>query len=207
EVLRAALRWWHKHHGPLDRLPTLVMPSKSDGRDRWLTRSEAARLLWAARRTEHLKRFMLLGLYTGSRAGVIFALQWSWIDLEHGIMRRRARGRSESATKRTPRVRLGPKILGFLRRWKQQSGGLPYVVHWQGRPVRELRDSWPTARALAGLGDDVTPHVLRHTRATWLMQEGVDLWQAAGHLGMTPAVLQKTYGHHHPDFQKDAAAV
>ena len=52
----------------------------------------------------------------------------------------------------------------------------------------------------AGLGDDVTPHVLRHTAATWLMQAGTDMWEAAGYLGMTVEMLSRRYyGHHHPD--------
>jgi hypothetical protein len=37
------------------------------------------------------------------------------------------------------------------------------------------------------------------------MQNGADLWQTAGLLGMTPEMLQGRYGHHHPDFQRDAA--
>ena len=51
----------------------------------------------------------------------------------------------------------------------------------------------------AGLGHDVTPHVLRHTAATWLMQAGTDVWEAAGYLGMTVEMLSQRYGHHHPD--------
>jgi integrase len=58
-------------------VPTVWKPPRSAPRDRWLTRSEAARFLWAARRTEHLKRFIMLGLYTGSRSGVIRNLEWS----------------------------------------------------------------------------------------------------------------------------------
>ncbi|WP_334538387.1 hypothetical protein [Bradyrhizobium sp. AZCC 2230] len=46
----------------------------------------------------------------------------------------------------------------------------------------------------------MTPHTLRHSAATWLMQRGVPTWEAAGFLGMSPEVLQDTYGHHHPDF-------
>ncbi len=37
------------------------------------------------------------------------------------------------------------------------------------------------------------------------MQAGVDMWEAAGSLGMTVETLQNTYGHHHSDFQKRAA--
>jgi integrase len=44
----------------------------------------------------------------------------------------------------------------------------------------------------------VTPHTLRHTAATWLMQAGTDLWVAAGYLGMTVETLERVYGHHHP---------
>jgi integrase len=65
--------------------------------------------------------------------------------------------------------------------------------------------SWRAARDAAGLDRSVTPHTLRHTRATVLMQKGIDVWQASGHLGMSVATLQSTYGHHHPDWQGDAA--
>ena len=32
------------------------------------------------------------------------------------------------------------------------------------------------------------------------MPPGVPIWEAAGFLGMSPEVLQDTYGHHHPDY-------
>jgi len=37
------------------------------------------------------------------------------------------------------------------------------------------------------------------------MQNGGELWDAAGFLGMTVQQLEQTYGHHHPDFQREAA--
>src|ERR1700738_2785694 len=62
-------------------------------------------------------------------------------------------------------------------------------------------DGHPSRR----LGEDVVRHSLRHTAATWQMQAGTDLWEAAGWLGMTVEQLEQNYGHHHPDFQEDAA--
>ena len=53
----------------------------------------------------------------------------------------------------------------------------------------------------------VTPHIMRHSRATWLMQRGIDMFEAAGHLGMSVETLNRVYGHHHPDYQKAAAEV
>jgi len=79
------------------------------------------------------------------------------------------------------------------------------VVHYHGEPIKKERRAWHTARARAGLGPEVTPHVMRHTAATWLMQRRCDLWEAAGFLGMTPEMLRDVYGHHHPDFQKEVA--
>jgi integrase len=206
EVLRAAVRYWCRERGGVP--PSIVLPPKPRPRDRWLTRSEAASLLLAARTTRHLSRFILLGLYTGSRSGNILRLQWPQIDLSSGVMARVASGEAQDAKKRAPVVRLGKRILSHLRRWKRlDAGTVSYLCHYEGRPVRKLRRSWAAAVKRAGLGPEVTPHVLRHTRATWLMQAGVDPWEAAGHLGMTVETLERTYGHHHPSFQERAAEV
>ena len=156
----------------------------------------------------HLARFILLGLYTGSRPSVIVSLQWDWIDLARGVMVRRAPGTPENKQKRTPPVRLGSRILAHLRRWKRMDGNrCAYVYHCDGQHTDTPRTCWKTAVKRAGLGPGVTPHVLRHTRATWLMQNGVDIWEAAGHLGMNPSILQTVYAKHHPDFQRRAAEV
>ena len=36
------------------------------------------------------------------------------------------------------------------------------------------------------------------------MQAGVDPWKAAGYLGMSVETLLRVYGHHHPDYMKNA---
>lgn len=175
----------------------------------------------------HAARFILLALYTGTRHGAVLGIQWmantksGWVDLDTGLMRRLGEGQVETK-KRQPKTRLGRRILSHLRRWKRiddasrdeaarKSGksvhSFLHVVTYKGGPVVKLRRSWDTACELAYLGDDVTPHVLRHTRATWMMQQGVDLWEAAGALGMSIKTLEQVYGHHHPDWQKRAAEV
>jgi integrase len=61
------------------------------------------------------------------------------------------------------------------------------------------------SRDSAKLDGKVTPHTLRHTAATWLTQRDVDMWQAAGFLGMSVKTLERNYGHHHPDYMQQAA--
>jgi integrase len=209
QTLRAAIAYWHRERGPLPSIPAIVMPPAEARRERWLTRQEVARLLWAARHTPHLARLILIGIYTGSRLDSMLSLRWDWIDFVSGVMLRRGPGTAESKQKRTPPVRLGRRILAHLRRWRRlDSPRCQYVVHYDGQHIaRRPGSSWRTAVRRAGLGADVTPHTLRHTRATWLMQKGIDVWEASGHLGMSPAILIKVYGKHSPDFQKQAAEV
>ena len=61
------------------------------------------------------------------------------------------------------------------------AAGTVSVVHYQGEHVTKLRSSW---KSVSGGAQD-GPHVLRHTAATWLMQARVDVFEAAGYLGMT----------------------
>lgn len=206
EVLRAALLYWHKHKEVLNRMPRIVLPEKNEPRERWLTREEAKRLRRAAMKHKHLYRFVVLGLRTGSRSGVLLNLRWDQVDLKAGILTRKAAGEVEAANKRKPPVRLGRSLVRLMRRWKAEDGKIPWVVHYDGRPVQKLRRSFGEACKLAGI-ENVSPHTLRHTRATWLMQAGIDPWEAAGSLGMSLRVLEKTYGKHHPDFQSRAAEV
>jgi integrase len=117
EVLRAAVNYWHKWYGPLPSVPAVILPPKSLPRERWLTRTEVRALLRAAKGTPHIYRFIILGVTTGSRSGAILGLRWDRIDLQRGIMYRRAFGQAEDERKRAPPVRLGRAALKLLRRW------------------------------------------------------------------------------------------
>jgi integrase len=214
ETLRAAVRYWHRERGPLAAMPSIVLPPRRPARSRWLTRSEAARLLQGAKE-RHLRRFILLGLYTGSRSAVILRLQWDQIDLTRGIMARTRQGEVAHDKKRAPDVRLGRRILAHLARWRHLDGGQGFLVRYDGNGyipnpigrIGSVKRAWATARIAAGLGPEVTPHILRHTRATWMMQAGVPIWEAAGALGMSTETLERVYGKHSPDWQKNAAEV
>lgn len=212
KTLKAAVKYWHLEYGPLDSLPLFWKPQLNQPKERWLTRSEAARLLWAARRYQHLRRFILLGLYTGSRPGVLLRLRWSQVDLHSGLMSRTPAGKAQDKRKRAPKVKLGRRIMAHLRRWKRLDGDEQVVCHFLDRwhpGAREVADphgAWDKIIEEAKL-PGVTRHTLRHTRATWMMQKGVPIWEAAGFLGMTVKTLERVYGHHSPDHQENAANI
>jgi integrase len=220
EDLRAAINH-HRREGLCSQVVEVVLPPERPARERWLTRSEAARLVLAAwryqeiqkgkatdrRSRQHVAKFILVALYTGTRASAVCgaALEPTvgrgWVDVERGVFYRRAANTSETK-KRQPPVPLPPGLLAHLRRWKRH--GQRFAVEWNRESVIDVGKAFSNTVADAGLGPDVTPHVLRHTAATWLMQAGVDMWEAAGFLGMTVEMLSQRSGHHHPTHMERA---
>jgi integrase len=236
EDLRAAIG----HHASENLHRAIVnvwLPPKGPHRDRWLTRSEAAHLLWACwrhrevqtrhrgadkgrklptdkRPLRHLARFILIGIYTGTRAGAIAtaspqrAMGRSFVDLDQGIFYRLAQGK-RATNKRQPPAPIPPRLLAHMRRWQRLGLAGSHFVEFNCKPIGSVKTAFSRAVQLAGLsseGSKVTPHTLRHTAATWLVQRGVPLWQAAGYLGMSTEILDRVYGHHSPDHLKGAAA-
>ena len=231
EDLRAAIGH-HAAEGYHREIVKVSLPEKGEPRDKWLTRSDAAKLIWicwryremqkkshrpmedvkvptAKRPLRHLARFILLGIYSGTRAGAIAAaspipaLGRSFVDLERGRYYRRKQS-SAITNKRQPTVPIPLRLLAHLRRWHRIDPEAKHFVEFNGKPVSSVKTAFKSAVRLAGLGPGISPHTLRHTAATWLMQKGADPWQAAGYLGMSLEVLLNTYGHHHPDYLSDA---
>jgi integrase len=98
-------------------------------------------------------------------------------------------------------------LLAHLRRWDRAGIAQEHFVEYNGKPVLSVKKAFRKVVKLAKIDTsegNVTPHTLRHTAATWLMQRGVPIWVAAGYLGMTAETLERNYGHHHPDHLSEA---
>lgn len=209
-TLAAAINYCAEE-GYLINPPKVHLPERPAAKDRWLERHEAARLLHAARRnpeSRHIARFILVGLYTGTRKTAILRLRFmphlsgGHIDLERGRMYRRSAAQTESKKKQPP-VSIPPRLLSHLRRWGRNQAR--FVIEHSGQGIGSIKTAWATAVREAGLeGTGVTPHTLRHTAITWAMQAGGDPHQCAGFFGIDQATLFKVYSHHHPDYQEDA---
>lgn len=206
-VLRAAINHVHRE-GRITRTIAVHLPDAPAARERWLTRSEVARLLKSALREPsvrlYLPLFIVTALYTGQRKSAVLGLRWSQVDLINGRIDFNAPG-ARRTNKRRSRIPVPAKLLGHLRRARARGTELGFVVNDEERHLKDIKKGFGAAARRAGLSAGVTPHILRHTCATWLMQEGVSIWEAAGFLGMTPETLQNVYGHHSADFMRRAA--
>lgn len=205
-VLRASINHAHAE-GRVTRTVVVHLPERPEPKERWLTKSEAARLLRAAMQSHkarlYLPLFIVIALHTGARKEAITSLRWPQIDLDAGLIDWNPVGRRRTKKQR-PRVRIPRKLLGHLRRARVRGSDTGFVIHDSGKPVRDPKRGFAAACERAGL-EGVSPHVLRHTRATWGMQAGAKTWELSGFLGMTEATLMNVYGHHHPDYQRHAA--
>jgi integrase len=218
EDLGAAIGYCQK----LDMLPpgwraNIVLPPKAAPRTRWLTHDEAARLIWAAWRyremqnykatdratRQHVARFILVGLYTGTRAGAICnaaltpAIGRGYVDLENGYFHRRGLGVAETK-KQQPPIRIPPRLLTHMRRWRRLRISNSAVIEFAGEPVKSVRKAFARAAADAGLVG-VSPHTLRHTAISWAVQAGVDIYRIADFFGLTVPLIERVYGHLAPD--------
>jgi integrase len=198
-VLRAALKW-AKRRGRLISVPDVELPPKPPGKDRYLTRSEAARLLWAARKEPksrlHLPLFILIALYTGARSEAILTLKWfEQVDFEHNIIDFNQPGRAKTKKGRAAQP-MPRRLRWFLEKAFARASG-PYVLNYHGEPIKRIKHSFASACKRAGLLD-VTPHTLRHTRGTWLRDDGVPLDQIGGWLGHSDPRTTEIYAHRHP---------
>lgn len=204
------------------------LPREDEPRDRWLTRHEAARLIAGAlgfktietdssgRVTKwrrdckpqfHVARFILIALLTGTRHEAVLKLRWGvnsvsgWVDLENGVLYRRGQGEQNTKKRRIP-APLNERLLPHLRRWRRMTTVGP--CEYLGELTQRQKRGFARAREYAGLGNEVTPHVLKHTCCTWMLQEGVSTYQVARYVGTTEAVISRIYGHHSPEHLSDA---
>ena len=199
---QAAINHWHRE-SPLAAVPKVTLPDEGEHRERVLERKEVAAMLRAARKLKqpHVARFILIGLYTGTRHNAILKLQWTnalaggSVDLDRGIIYRRGSAERDTS-KRRPPVKVGRRMLAHLTRWSKESNTCENVIHYYGRPMRKMKRAWAHVVREAGLGPEVTPHTLRHTCTSWLLWQGLSIWEVGGIIGADASTVERIYGHH-----------
>jgi excisionase family DNA binding protein len=204
-VLRAAINYAFRN-GRITRTVAVELPDQPEPRDRWLTRTEVAHLIKAARTPQarlYLPLFVLIAIYTGRRKEAILSLRWPQVNLDTRKINFEVSGRRRT-NKRRGIVPIPERLIPHLQRAQRRGTELGYVLHINGKRISDIKKGFAAACKRADL-QGVAPHTLGHTCATWLMQNGTDLWQASGFLSMSMETLQRVYAHHHPDYQREAA--
>ena len=190
-ALRMAVEWELLAENPAQGAK---LPKQSEGRTRYLSPAEFKAALLAA--PEWMRAPMALAAFTGMRRGEILDLCWKDVDLANN---RVYLTETKNGTLRVLTLnRLAVQVLQSL------PVGDPAQLVFPD--VDAARLSVYTRRVFTSVGiEDASFHSLRHTAASWLVMEGVDLYAVGRILGhKTPRMTQR-YAHLSPGFM--AAAV
>lgn len=119
-------------------------------------------------------RVMAMTMYaTGMRISEVCRMRTTDIDASRGVIRVIGKGNKERL------VMMSPRLLAVLRAyWKEQRPTGPYLfVGADAKPVHAsaVRTALAKASKRAGIPKHVTPHVLRHSFATHLLDNGTNL--------------------------------
>lgn len=185
----------------------LTLPKLDKPLPKFLTESQmrsllnAPILLWKDGKMDEFDAFrdsLLLELLYGGglRVSELCALNHGRIDLDQGIARVLGKGRKERLCP------LGPVAVQclrlFIQRFKLEASlDAPVVCTRRGKRMepRQVQKLLKRHLAAAGLPLDMTPHKLRHSFATHMLDEGADLRAVQELLGHANLSTTQIYTH------------
>lgn len=201
ETVRAAVRFHNRESGAIFELPR-----QPPAKDRYLTRDEAKRLARAARGFPHIRAFIVLSLTTAARQSALLELTWDRVNLEAGIITLELGDSQDGARKKRATVPINKRAARYLRVMKALAT-CNHVIEWGGHRVLSIKKGFAAACAKAKL-KDVTPHVLRHTAASWMAMSGVPMFEISKYMGHSDTrITERRYAHLSPDYLRRAAKV
>ncbi len=206
--LRAFYKYWRRQ-GKLTRDPFagIPLPKLEKRLPKFLTEAQMKLLLQGPQRllengsvdafTAWRDRLVMELLYGGGlRVSELTGLDYGSIDFTNGVARVMGKGRKERVCP------LGRVAVAVLTKWKAEFARAtghddPVVVtpRHERLPVRQVQLLLKRYLALAGLPMDLTPHKLRHSYATHLLNAGADLRLVQELLGHVNLSTTQIYTH------------
>jgi integrase/recombinase XerC len=144
---------------------------------------------------------MLEVLYSsGVRVSELVALELQDLDLDEGVVRVRGKGRKDRLTP------IGSQAISALKRYlqiRQSTWNAPVEPasrvflnkHGQSLSTRSVRRKLDKYLSIAGLDPGISPHTLRHSFATHLLNNGADLRSVQELLGHQSISTTQVYTH------------
>jgi integrase/recombinase XerD len=201
----ASLRAFYRFllaEGHLQKDPTafLQSPRKPERLPRYLSVKEISDLMSAAagRSLAQIRlRAMLELMYaTGLRVSELTQLTFDQLDLKVGYVRAFGKGSKERIVPIGERARLA--VQGYLNKRPETPASIKTVFVSNRKVPMSSVQFWRLVRATAkaaGINKPVTPHTLRHSFASHLVQNGADLRAVQEMLGHASIATTQIYTH------------
>lgn len=170
---------WAKKHQLIDVVPAIERPTKPEAKDSFLTRVEVKGLIDAAK-VPHIALAIRLLIGTGARIEAALQLTWDRVDFPRGMIQLR-NPFDKARRKGRATVPMNAALKESLQQAKSESMS-PFVIEWAGAQVKSIKKGLKTAGAEIKR-PDVSPHMLRHSAAVWLAEDGHSMWEISQFLG------------------------
>ena len=158
-----------------------------------LSRDEVLRLLQAVRNPKH-KALVTLTYAAGLRVGEVVRLRPDDLDHDRGLIRvRRGKGAKDRYTMLSPRA--ATVVQTYRDAFQPERWLFPGARVDRHLTVRSAQRVIQTSALRAGIKKTVTPHTLRHSFATHLLERGTDLRYIQELLGHTSSRTTEIYTH------------
>jgi len=189
------------------------MPAKSvkivrfgepETRFEYLTEADAAQLLTAAASDSHpfIHRFIFIALHTAMRAKEVLSLKRSYIDLEKQVI---ALPDSKTGAREVP---ISANLKAYFEHALQSVAEDAFLFPSTSSKLGHcypLSNPWRRVIKAAGLtGRRITPHTLRHTAISHLVQAGVDLPTVQRVSGHKTFEMVRRYAHQNAEHVQKA---
>jgi integrase len=202
-IFTRAIGWEYRADNPARGGRDGVQMNSEDGRERFLSEAEIARLSEVLashpeRTTVALIRFLML---TGARFGEAAGAEWSQFNLAAGIW---VKPSSHTKQKRRHALPLSPPAIALLSELQAEATG-PYVFPSPktGRPLVTIKTAWAKITRDADL-KGVRIHDLRQSFASVLAGSGASLQLIGSLLGHTQISTTQKYAHLADDARRAA---
>lgn len=185
--IQAVLNWAVRRE-LIDRNPLVgyEKPKRDDAPLQPPSLDEARRLIQCA--APHLRRALVISLYTGLRPGYseLLRLTWNDVDLEAGTILVRSAMKGGSCSRLIP---LHADLFERLKQWRADDRiagkTAPEIITYRGRPIKRLKSAWRNAKRRAGISRRLRLYDFRHYFATAALAGGSDLKSTSEILGHT----------------------
>jgi integrase len=195
-MFNKAIEWGKAEKNPVSKVRFF---KESNGRLRYLLPEEIIRLIECC--PSQLKPIVITAVCTGLRKGEIVNIKWSDVDFRNRVIYIQ---NTKNGEKRE--VSMNDYLTETLKSIKRNDKSLYIFCDKDGKPYYDFRKSFATALEKAGV-KDFRFHDLRHTFASNLVMEGVDLATVRELLGHKSIEMTLRYSHLSPDHKAKAVKV
>ncbi len=198
-MINKGVQWNMANEAVLKQVRNVKLLEENNKRLRFLTVEECQRLIDCS--APHLKPIVTVALHTGARKSEILGLKWEQVDLTHGFI-------LLDTTKNGERreIPIDSTLIEMFSEMPHSIESIYVFTDRDGNPYKSVKKSFSTALRKAGIRD-FRLHDCRHTYASQMVMNGVDLTTVKDLLGHKSLTMTMRYAHLSPRHKRKAVNI